>query len=69
MLDRCSDNLDRCSDNLDVTLTMLAAHAHDLAERDLDVPGNSEQLRAVALVILHPLNERERLATGRAVAL
>jgi hypothetical protein len=61
--------LDRCSDNLDSAIIMFAAHAHDLAERDLAVPGNSEQLRAVALAILHRLNEREWLATGRAAAI
>jgi hypothetical protein len=49
------------SDALDDAIIMLAAHAHDLAERDLDLPENSEQLRTTALAILHRLDQRERL--------
>lgn len=49
------------SDALDDAIIMLAAHAHDLAERDLDMPENSEQLRTTALAILHRLDQRERL--------
>jgi hypothetical protein len=56
------------SDDLDAAIIMLAARAHDLAERDLDLPGNSEQLRAVALAILHRLNERDLLITMPAFA-
>jgi hypothetical protein len=58
----------RTSDDLDADIIMLAAQAHDLAECDLDLPGNSEQLRAAVLAILHRLDERERLATAPSLA-
>jgi hypothetical protein len=58
----------RTSDDLDAAIIMLAAQAHDLAELDLDAPGNSEQLKAVALAILQRLDERKRLTTAPAIA-
>jgi hypothetical protein len=57
----------RTLDDLDAAIIMLAATAYDVAERDLDVPGNSEQLRAVALAILRHLEEREQLTTVQPV--
>ncbi len=58
----------RTSDDLDAAIIMLAASAYDLAERDLDVPGNAEQLRAVALAILRRLEDRKLLTTAQAIA-
>jgi hypothetical protein len=58
----------RTSDELDAEIIMLAAQAYDLSERDLDVPGNLQQLRAVAVAILHRLDKREHLTTEQAVA-
>jgi hypothetical protein len=60
--------LDRTPDDLDGAIILLAARALDLAERDLDVPENTEQLRTTALAILRRLDERERLAGGQAVS-
>jgi hypothetical protein len=59
---------DRTPDDLDGAIILLAVRAHDLAERDLDVPENTEQLRTTALAILRSLDERERLAAGQPVA-
>jgi hypothetical protein len=58
----------RTSDDLDAAIIVLAAQAYDLAELDLDEPGNSERLRAVALAILQRLDERKRLTTAPAMA-
>jgi hypothetical protein len=56
------------SDVLDDAIIMLAAHVHDLAERDLDLPESSEQLRTTALAILHRLDQQERLTIAWAAA-
>ena len=58
----------RTSDDLDAAIIMLAAQAYDLSECDLDVPGNAEQLRALALAILHRLDERKQFAPPQAIA-
>jgi hypothetical protein len=58
----------RSSDDLDAAIITLAAEAYDLSERDLEAPGNAQQLRAVALAILHRLDERAAIAMPTAVA-
>ncbi len=59
----------RAADDLDNAIIVLAAHAHDLAERDLDVPENAKQLRASVLAILRSLDEREWLTAAQPVAI
>ena len=60
---------DRAADDLDCAIIALAAHAHDLAERDLDLPGNTEQLRSAVLAILRNLDEREQPMAARPIAI
>jgi hypothetical protein len=60
--------LERTPDDVDSAIISLAVRAYDLAERDLGIPDNIEQLRTTALAILRSLDERERLAAGQPVA-
>jgi hypothetical protein len=60
--------LNRTPDDLDGAIIRLAVSAHDIAECDLDVAANVEQLRTIAHAILVSLDERERLVTGQPLA-
>lgn len=73
MLDRSTDWMhrdtqDRSTDNLDCAIIALAVQAHDLAERDLDDPGNRRQLRTTMLALLRRLDRREQLGAAETTA-
>ena len=59
----------RTTEILDDHIIALAAHALDLAERDLDVPAHTEELRAALLGMLRRLNERAQSARPATTAL